>query len=158
MGVIIIYVISAFMRPDIMGQAFAFAAKIFRNLVPVLFLIFALIFIADLFLNTKWIKRYLGKDTGVSSWLIAVVGGVLSTGPVYAWYPFLQELREKGMRSSLVAVFLYSRSVKLPLLPLMVHYFGAIYTLILCLYLIGFSILNGILIDKLVERRGIANS
>jgi hypothetical protein len=39
----------------------------------------------------------------------------------------LHEVHEKGMQSSLVAVFLYSRAVKLPLLPLMLHYFGTGY-------------------------------
>jgi hypothetical protein len=46
----------------------------------------------------------------------------------------------KGMRASLAAVFLYSRAVNLPLIPLMIHYFGTTYTLALCLYLLRFSI------------------
>ena len=70
-------------------------------------------------------------------------GGVLAIGSIYARCALLRELREKGMQSSLAAVFLCSRAVKLPLLPLMVHYFGAIYTLLLCLYLLGFSFVSG---------------
>jgi hypothetical protein len=52
----------------------------------------------------------------------------------------------------LAAVFLYSRAVKLPFLPLMIHYFGTAYTLVLCLYLLGFSIMNGVLMVKLEDR------
>jgi uncharacterized membrane protein YraQ (UPF0718 family) len=65
----------------------------------------------------------------------------------------LAELRQKGMRDALAAAFLYSRAVKLPLLPLMIHYFGLVYTLILCLYLLVFSILNGIVVEKMIRQK-----
>ena len=54
---------------------------------------------------------------------------------------------------TLLYTFLYSRAVKLPLLPLMIHYFGLAYTLILCLYLIIFAVINGILVEKLVPQK-----
>ena len=74
-------------------------------------------------------------------------------GPIYPWYAMLSELRQKGMRNALIAAFLYSRAVKLPLLPLMIHYFGVAYTLVLCLYLIVFSIISGIVVEKLTPQR-----
>jgi uncharacterized membrane protein YraQ (UPF0718 family) len=77
---------------------------------------------------------------------------MLSVGPVYPWYALLGDLREKGMRSGLSAVFLYSRAIKLPLLPVMIHYFGLAYTLVLVAYLLLFSLLNGMAIEKLLTR------
>jgi uncharacterized membrane protein YraQ (UPF0718 family) len=123
-----------------------------RQVLPVLALVFLLLLLADSLFKPEWIKRNLGREAGSKAWLIAAAGGVLATGPIYAWYALLRELRGKGMRTSLAAVFLYSRAVKLPLLPLMIHYFGAAYTVVLCLYLFGFSILNGLLMVKLVDR------
>lgn len=116
-------------------------------------LVFLLLFIANLLLEPKWIKRYLGKGSGIKGWIAAIIGGILSLGAIYAWYAMLSELKQKGMRTALIATFLYSRAVKLPLLPLMVHYFGMAYTLILCLYLIIFSIINGFLVEKLAKQR-----
>jgi len=130
------------------GQALGFSAKVMQNVLPVLVIVFFLLLAADLLLEPKWIKRNLGREAGIKGWFMAVVGGVLAAGPIYAWYALLRELREKGMRASLAAVFLYSRALKLPLLPLMIHYFGINYTLLLCLYLLGFSILSGILMVK----------
>jgi len=118
----------------------------------VLVIVFFLLLVVDLWFEPKWIKRNLGREAGVKGWLLAAVGGVLATGPVYAWYVLLRELREKGTRASLATVFLYSRAVKLPLLPLMIHYFGTTYTLVLCLYLLGFSIVSGALMLKLEDR------
>ena len=53
------------------------------------------------------------------------------------------------MRTGLMSVFLYNRAIKLPLLPLLIHYFGLIYTLILFGYLILFSWPAGLLLELL---------
>ena len=55
------------------------------------------------------------------------------------------------MSEALIATFLCSRAIKLPLLPLMIHYFGAVHTVVLCLYLLGFAVLNGWLVERLLE-------
>ena len=53
------------------------------------------------------------------------------------------------MKTSLAAVFLYSRAVKLPLLPMLVHYFGITYTMVLVGYLILFSIISGLVMEQI---------
>jgi len=134
-------------------QALSFFRHIMVEMLAILGLVFLLLFIANLVLKPKWIRRYLGSGSGIKGWIAAVLGGMLSLGPIYPWYAMLGELRQKGMRNALIAAFLYSRAVKLPLLPLMIHYFGLAYTLVLCLYLIGFSIISGIVIEKLTSER-----
>jgi hypothetical protein len=49
------------------------------------------------------------------------------------------------MRTRPLATLLYARAIKLPLLPLMAHYFGLRYTLILSAWIPGFAFLNGFL-------------
>lgn len=146
------YGVTAAVDAETAGQALRFFGKVMRSVLPALVIVFFLLLAVDLWFEPKWIKRNLGKEAGVKGWLLAAVGGVLATGPIYAWYALLRELREKGMRASLAAVFLYSRAVKLPLLPLMIHYFGTTYTLVLCLYLLAFSIVSGALMMKLEDR------
>ena len=67
----------------------------------------------------------------------------------YTWYALLAELRAKGMRTALAAVFLYARAIKLPLLPLLAHYFGLRYMIVLSLFIAAFSILNGRIMEQL---------
>jgi len=153
--VIAAYGVVAVIDAETAVQALSFFGKVIRQVLPVLALVFLMLLAADLVFKPKWIKRNLGRDAGIKAWLIAAIGGVLATGPVYAWYTLLRELREKGMSASLAAVFLYSRAIKLPLLPLMIHYFGSAYALVLCLYLLGFSIVSGVLMRKLDERETI---
>jgi uncharacterized membrane protein YraQ (UPF0718 family) len=153
--VLAVYGVVAVIDAETAGLALGFFTKAMRQVLPVLAVVFLLLLAADLLFKPEWIKRNLGREAGSKAWLIAAVGGVLATGPIYAWYALLRELREKGMRASLAAVFLYSRAVKLPLLPLMIHYFGTAYTVVLCLYLFGFSILSGILMMKLEDREAL---
>lgn len=146
------YGVTGAVDAEMAGQALGFFAKVMQSVLPILVVVFFLLLAADLLFEPKWIKRNLGREAGIKGWLLAAVGGVLATGPIYAWYALLQELRAKGMRTSLAAVFLYSRAVKLPLLPLMIHYFGTAYTLVFCLYLLGFSIVSGVMMVKLEDR------
>jgi len=151
--VLVVYGLLGLADPGTATQALSFFTQVMGQVLPVLALVFLLLFVANLVLKPKWIKRYLGKGSGIKGWLAAVIGGILSMGPVYAWYTMLAELRQQGMRDALIAAFLYSRAVKLPLLPLMIYYFGMAYTLVLCLYLIGFSIVTGIVVERLTHQR-----
>ena len=142
------YVIVFLWDQSIALDALKLSGKLLYQLLPILILVFVLIFFSNLLIRPDWVKKHVGKESGVRGWVVAVIGGVLSVGPVYPWYALLKDLREHGMRTALVAVFLYSRGIKLPLLPIMVHYFGLAYTVILSAYLILFSLLGGVMIER----------
>jgi len=72
-------------------------------------------------------------------------------GSIYPWFALLKDLKEKGMRTAFIAVFLYNRGIKLPLLPLLIHYFGLTFTVLLAIYMMLFSWLDGVIIEKLVS-------
>jgi len=150
---LVAYALLGLVKPEATAEAFTFFSRVMAQVLPVLGLVFILLFVANFMLEPKRIKRYLGRGSGIKGWVAAVLGGILSVGSIYAWYTILSELRQKGIRDALIAAFLYSRAVKLPLLPIMIHYFGVAYTLVLCLYLIGFAIINGILVERVTKQR-----
>ena len=90
--------------------------------------------------------------------IISALFGIVSHGPIYVWYPLLRDLKQHGMRSGLVAVFLYNRAIKIPLLPIMIFYFGVFFVIILCIYMIIASVFQGKIIeiieDKYIGPRG----
>jgi len=47
------------------------------------------------------------------------------------------------MRTGLIAAFLYNRAVKIPLIPLMIFYFGIPFVVILTIYTIVASVVEG---------------
>ena len=84
-------------------------------------------------------------------WFLTIVLGIISTGPIYMWYPLLADLKEKGMSYGLIACFLYNRAIKIPLLPVMMLYFNLKYIFLLFLLMVIVSVIQGIFVDKIME-------
>ncbi len=115
---------------------------------PILLIVIFISAVINRFINPKELSRHLSKESGLKAWIVALSAGILSHGPMYAWYPLIEELKKKGLRDSLIGMFFYARAVKIPLLPIMIGYFGLKYTIILNLYIILGSILQGLIIEK----------
>ncbi len=147
---VIVYAAVAPFRMDICIRSITGFVKVFLRILPVLAAVFAMIFLTNLFIEPRKIAKYLGHGAGIRGWLITIAGGIISTGPIYLWYPLLSDLREKGMRDVFVAGFLYNRAVKIPLIPMMAFYFGVRFTVVLTVYMIIFSILNGLCVERLL--------
>lgn len=77
-----------------------------KRILPILVLVFALIYLSNLFLNPKVVSRYLGEGTKKAGWIIAIIAGIFSAGSIYLWYTLLKDLKSKGMREALIATFL----------------------------------------------------
>ena len=101
------------------------------------------------FVHPEMMKRYLGKGSGIKGYLLAIATGIFSHGPIFVWYPLLKDFKKEGMNSGLIAVFLYNRAVKIPILPLMIACFGIQYVSLLTFYTIVASVFEGVIIDKI---------
>jgi uncharacterized membrane protein YraQ (UPF0718 family) len=141
----------ALVAPEQSSKAFDLFAELFARVIPALVLVFLLLFLANLLTDQPWIERHLGRKAGLRGWLIAVAAGVFASGSLYAWYGLIGELKQNGLRSGLAAAFLYAFSVKLPLLPILVHFFGLTYAVVLNAWLILFAVLSGLLVER-IER------
>ena len=151
--IVLLYLITFLIDSEKTIEIAVFSGTLLIQILPILLLVFVLMFITNLLITPRWVKAHLGKDSGPKGWLLASIGGILSVGSIYPWLALLKDLKAKGMRPALIAVFLYNRGIKLPLLPLLIHYFGLTYTLLLASYMLIFSLLGGMLIEKLLLRR-----
>jgi len=142
----LVYVVACVASPELALSAISVFLRMVVNILPALALVLGMMFAVNLLLEPGKIARYLGRESGAKGWLIAIGGGILSAGPIYAWYPMLAELRKHGMKDSLIAAFLYNRAVKIPLIPVMVYYFGWAFTALIMIYMIVFSIINGLIV------------
>ena len=144
------YLFLFFIRKDLFSLSMNFFYSILLKIIPVFILVFILMAITNYLLTPKFVMKHL-KEKGIKKWLYIVIGGILSTGPIYMWYPLLANLRSKGLDYGLIACFLYNRAIKIPLLPLAVIYFSWQYILVLSFVMIFASIVQGIFINKLME-------
>jgi uncharacterized membrane protein YraQ (UPF0718 family) len=135
-------------------QALQTSGSILYGILPVLALVIAMMVLVNYLLKPKQVARHLGAKSGAKGWLLASLAGIISHGPIYVWYPLLQELQDKGMRPGLSATFLYNRAVKIPLLPVMIYYFGVTYVAVLMTAMMAASLLEGKLIDLALTKPG----
>ena len=149
--VTVFYVILAFMNFNMAEVAVVQFFQLIWKILPVFILVFILMFISNLLLDAKKIIKYTGESAGAKGWIISIITGILSTGPIYMWYPLLSDLKDKGMKDAFITAFLYNRAVKIPLLPMMIYYFGLAFTLILTFYMIVFSVINGLIVHKFLN-------
>ncbi len=148
-GMIAFYFVLALFKLEVIVVALLFVGKILRTVLPVFLLIFALLIFFDMSVNSKQVNNFIGKSAGKKKWVVAVVAGILSAGPIYLWYPLLHDLRKKGVSHGVIATFLYNRAIKIPLLPLFIFYFGWKYALILLLVIVAFSLLQGAIFERI---------
>ena len=144
-----LYLVLFALYPDIFYQSLGFSGKIFLKIIPVFAFVFVLMALVNYFVTRNWVLKHL-RGKGVKKWIFAVIGGVISTGPIYVWYPLLSDLKGKGASDGLITCFLYNRSVKLPLLPIAIYYFGWPFILILISVMIIVSVFQGKIMEKIL--------
>ncbi|MEA1914055.1 MAG: permease [Campylobacterota bacterium] len=127
------------------------AFDIFLDLLPIFVFIIILTACINYFLKPKQLMKHFGQNSGKKGVAYSLTGGILSHGPMYAWYGMLSQMREHGVKDGLIATFFYARAVKLPLLPFMLDLFGIVFTVIINVYILIFAIVQGKMMDKLMK-------
>jgi uncharacterized membrane protein YraQ (UPF0718 family) len=150
-AVILLYFVLFLFTPEGVQRSLWASGSLLIKIIPVFLLVILFMAVIHYFFTPKTISKYVGKESGIRGWILAIGTGILSHGPIYAWYPALKELRQHGMRSSLIAAFLYNRAIKIPLLPVMVYYFGIQFVGILLVWMIVASVVEGKIIE-MIER------
>ena len=148
-AVLLVYAIVFFVSPDKAGQAIKSSGNVFLSMLIPLILVFFIMLLINLFLKPAAVAKFLGKSSGVKGIALSAVAGIISTGPIYAWYPLLKDLKDKGAGESSIAIFLYNRAVKPFLLPVMIGYFGWLYAVILIILTVLGSIVIGYSLNTL---------
>jgi len=150
-SVIALYLVLTLVNFSLAKESFLAFLELLKQIFPIFAIVLFFMFISGLFFNAKKITISLGKNAGLKGWFISITGGILSTGPSYMWYPLLSELKENGMRDAFIVAFFYNRAVKISILPMMIYYFGLSFVIVLTFYMILFSVINGILMEKFLK-------
>jgi uncharacterized membrane protein YraQ (UPF0718 family) len=154
--VLLLYGILFAIMPGKIISALMSSGTILLNMIAPLLLVFVLMVLLNLFLKTAHIAQFLGRGAGIKGILLPAAAGIISTGSIYVWYPFLKNMRERGAGDSSIAIFLYNRAVKPFLLPVMIGYFGWEYVVILTVFTVLGSFIVGYVLDAIT--RGVSSS
>jgi uncharacterized membrane protein YraQ (UPF0718 family) len=151
-GVILLYFFIFVFNNSLFQISFTFFIDIIKKIIPVFIFIYILMVFSNYFINKELIIKHF-NTSGIKKWIFIVLGGVLSTGPIYIWYPLLKELKNKGLNDGLIACFLYNRGVKIPIIPIAIYYFDIKYIIILTVLMMIFSIFQGMIINIIIPKK-----
>ncbi len=152
-SIIVTYILLFIFDSENAKHALYEGLAVLKMVLPIILVVFFLMGLVNITVDKEKISRHFGKESGVRGWFYSVAAGILSHGPAYVWYPFLQNLREHGAKDSLVFTFLYARSIKIPWIPLMIGYFGWAFTIFFSLYIIVASVAQGLIVEAVEKAR-----
>ena len=143
--VIIIYITSFVLVPEKTLAALGKSWEVGKQVAGPVSLAFVMMLLLNRFLSPAVAVKYLGRQAGMKGILLSSLSGILSMGPIYAWYPLLGTLKGKGVSTFHLANFIACRSIKPVLLPLLIAYFGWYYSsLFIAVNLIGALLAAGL--------------
>lgn len=151
--VVFLYLVLFFINSEKAATSLEKGSLVLLKLIPIFLVVIILTAVINYFLKPQQIIKYFGKKSGMVGWFYALLGGIISHGPMYAWYSMLQDMKSHGLRDGLITTFFYARAIKIPLLPLMVDYFGLIFTAILSVYILLGAFVQGRLIEYLLWQK-----
>jgi uncharacterized membrane protein YraQ (UPF0718 family) len=154
---LLLLAVSGFFNVEKTLEALHITEQTALKLIPIFALVIVFTALINYFLKPKHIAQYLGKESGWKGWSIALLSGIISTGPSYLWYTLLADLRKHGMTDGLLAAFLAARAIKLPALPILVVYFGWMFTFILTILMTLFALIQGKIIDRIEQKNAASN-
>ncbi|MGM5480237.1 MAG: hypothetical protein ACQESC_02145 [Nanobdellota archaeon] len=149
---LIIIGITTILSPDIGHSTVKKAGNILLTLLPIFILVIVIMTLSRIFLSGPKVKKQLGRESGLKGTLLSVGAGIISTGAIYMWYPLLAELQQKGMSWKNITIFLYNRSIKLQLLPVMLVYFSTTFVITLLIVTIIISFIQGSVLGYIFDK------
>ena len=152
--VVLAYLSIYFFLPDKMMPILCFYVKLILQILPIFLLVYVIMVLINYFVNNKVLQKYMGEEAGIKGWVISIIIGILSSGPIYMWYPLMKDLQNKGIKNRFLVAFLYNRGIKLQWLPLLIQFFGWTFSLTLLIVMAIFSVPQGIITEKLIGAKG----
>ncbi|RUT79319.1 hypothetical protein [Ancylomarina longa] len=149
--VLLIYSSISVFSPDKIMPILHSFIQILIQIIPVFLIVYFILFLTNLYINNKILQKYMGEDAGIKGWIISIIAGIISMGSIYAWYPLLKDLQSKGVKNKFIVTFLYNRGIKLQWLPVLILYFGWVYSITLLIVMAILSVFQGIITEKLIS-------
>lgn len=144
-----LYMIGYGLAPGSTGKAMHICAVMFKQLAIPVSVALVMMVVLNRYLSPAVVTQFLGKHSGVKGVVLSSCAGILSMGPVYAWYPLLKTMREKGASTFHIVNFIGNRSVKPVLLPVLVGYWGWRFASLFVLVSIAGALLSACIVSAL---------
>jgi len=110
--------------------------------------------LADLWVPTTLVKKYLGQNSSLKGKFIAIILGTMPTGPMYIAFPIAAELLRKKASLSNVIIFLgVWASLKVPQLGVEIQFIGLKFSILRFIFTLISIIIIGIIMEKMIDTK-----
>lgn len=124
----------------------------FLEMIMVLPAVMVIMGLFSVFISKELVVKYLGKASGAKGILLAVIFGMLPTGPLYVAFPLAAALRSKGASISNIVIFLSAWAcIKLPQEFVELQFLGIEFMAVRLALTIIFVAIMGIFTERLIE-------
>lgn len=143
---------------DLGTKSFINAQSSFIQMLSVLPPIMILLGLIDVWVPKEALMKYMGKNSGFTGVLIAILIGSIAAGPMYAAFPFTAVLLKKGVKFSNIIIFMNAWCVtKISTLLFEISAIGYAFTLSRLVIDIPGVIIMGYLVEWLMKKEDIDN-
>jgi uncharacterized membrane protein YraQ (UPF0718 family) len=150
-SVLIIYLLALLFARQKILDAIIIDFRITIQMIFPLIIAFIIMTVVNLYIGASKVIEFIGNRIGVRGILFSSLAGIISMGPIYAWYPMLKDLMDKGVPSFYICNFLGNRAIKPFLLPVMILFFGLTYTIVFNCTVWVSSIMVSYILSKFVS-------
>lgn len=151
--VFLIYAVLFFVNSSIIIRSLQAFGNLLIKIIPLFMLILVLMALMNFFLHRERIEKWFISKKGLRRWVVAVFAGIISSGPIFMWFPLLRKLKDRGIEYGYISCFVYARSaVKLPLLPIFLAYFSLGYFIIIAVVMIIMGVAQGIITNQIFRK------
>lgn len=148
----IIAVILLLIFPDKQKAVTTVSWKFFMEMIWILPGVMVLMGLFMVWVPKEMVGKYLGKTSGVKGFFLSIFFGALPTGPLYVAFPIAMSLIKKGARISNIIIFLSAWAcIKIPQEMVELQFLGPRFMAARLVLTIGFVIIMGITIEKIIE-------
>lgn len=128
------------------------------QMISVLPPIMILLGLIDVWVPREALMKYMGKDSGFTGVLIAILIGSIAAGPMYAAFPFTAMLLKKGVKFSNIIIFMNAWCVtKISTLLFEISAIGYVFTLSRLIINVPGVIIMGYLVERLMKKDDLDN-
>jgi uncharacterized membrane protein YraQ (UPF0718 family) len=150
--VIFLYLILYFVNSDKTLQSIEHFIKNTWTVVPIFLIVILISALINYYFPKERLSKILQEKSGFQTYLVSLLAGSISMGPLFSWFPLLKNLKEKGLKDGVLVTFIYAKSIKLTLIPIMIGFFGHVYTIIFMLFIAFAAIVQGLLYEFISKK------
>lgn len=133
-------------------SAYNMSTRYIKEMISVFPAVLIIMGLADVWVPTSMVKKYLGQSSGIKGKFLAIFLGTLPAGPMYVALPLAGELLRKKASLSNTIIFLgVWASLKIPQLGVEMKFLGFKFSALRFVFTLVSVVIMGFLMERLID-------